>query len=273
MTAKAESWQMLVAQTEQQWRAILQEPYDEAFVHQARVTLRQLRSMLAAVKKVVPSQEYNAWQEEWRGMSQLLGALRQWDVLEESWRLIERELGDLVKPAWDCQQLRQKELERVRAQAALVLQKRMRARFQVWLEAHRRRVSCKQERKCVKKRLDKWAELLADLQKQEDYAAEQVHRCRIVGKKLRYALEMFFPNEAEKLVLSLKRWQALLGIAHDSEIHRRWLFSEQGKALLSVEQRAILLGWEAARAVQARKQAQESGGDVLRLYRQWRRGR
>ena len=80
-------------------------------------------------------------------------------------------------------------------------------------------------------------------------------------------------REAEKLVVSLKRWQALLGIAHDSEIHRRWLFSEQGKALLSAEQRAVLLGWEAARAVQARKQAQESGGDVLRLYRQWRRGR
>lgn len=271
MTARAESWQILVAQTEQQWRAILQEPYDEAFVHQARVTLRQLRSMLAAVKKVVPTQEYNAWREEWRSMSQMLGALRQWDVLEESWQLIEQELGGLVKPTWNCQQLRQKELERVRAQAALVLQKRMHARFLVWLQDYRQRVSYKQERRCVKKRLDKWAGLLADLLKQEDYVAEQVHRCRIVGKKLRYALEMFFPNEAENLVSSLKRWQSFLGVAHDGEIHRRWLFSEQGEALLSAEQRAVLLGWEAARAVQARKQAQELGGEVLRLYRQWRR--
>ena len=277
MKAKAEPWQSLVEQLERQWAVVLQGDYEAEDVHQARVLIRQLRSLLSAVKKEIPPQEYDAWQEEWRRLSQLLAGLRQWDVLAESWRLLEQELGGLVSghPELNCRQKRQAEIERIRVQAELALQTHLRERFFVWLAAYRQRVPKKVERKCAKKRMDKWAGRLDVLLPEEDgcVEAEQIHQCRIAGKKMRYVLELFFPQEAEPLVAALKQWQALLGSIHDSETHRRCLFFKQGEGLLPVQACALLTGWEAGQAAQARKQVKKQGEAVLRLCWKWRRTR
>ena len=275
MMVAHDPWHEVAQQAQAQWEAFLADPSAEEPVHQARVKLRQLRSMLAAVKKAVAPEAYAFWQQAWRDMSRLLGGLRQCDVLDEGSRLLEEQRGPLADdggPDLPWRRLRRQETAPVRAAALALPCGPLWQRFDAWLVCYRQGVSRAKERRAAQRRLDRWVEQLAALSRQ-DRAYQNIplaHERRILGKKLRYALAAFFPEAPPELGLALKRWQACLGVLHDSLLHcelaRRWADERQ----LSAEQTGLLLGWEAGRAAFARKQAPKLEGEVIRLYRQWR---
>lgn len=273
--AAFEPWNEIIGQAEMQWHAFIADPHDTEAVHQSRIKLRQLRSMLAAAKKNVSADEYAAWQQEWGDMAQILGDLRQWDVLEETWRMIERQSELVYKNAeplpW--RRFRATETEPVRMQALAAQGKQPWQRFRVWLEHYRKLVSVRKERQCVRKRLDKWIHKIERITEQDASYGDTLlmHKRRILGKKLRYALWSFFPETDAKLMLALKRWQACLGALNDSETHRRLAAEWANNALLPLEQKGLLIGWEAALAAQGREQAVTLEKEVAELYWRWRR--
>ncbi len=274
---RPDPWREIAGQAQTQWEAFLADPYAEEPVHQARVKLRQLRSMLSAVKKAVPPEEYVAWQEEWRDMGRLLSELRQFDVLEEARRLIEKQSGPHASSGQPLpwRRLRQQKTAAVREKALVKQCEQPWRRFDAWLARYRQAVSRRQERKAARQRFDRWVKQIEAISRQDrSYRDDRlVHERRIAGKKLRYALVAFFPDEAPELVQALKRWQACLGALHDSLLHRdlavRWAAEKQ----LLPEQKGLLLGWEAARAVAARKQAAMLEALVVQHYWQWRNKR
>ena len=277
MAGQSDPWRDIAGQAEEQWNAFIGDPYAKAPVHQSRVKLRQLRSMLAAVKKKVSPAAYAAWQHEWRAMGQLLGDLRQGDVLEEAWEAINKQGGQLwaadTELPW--RRLRQAETAAVQAQAVSKQQELPWQRFFDWLALYRQDVSVKQERKIVLKRLDKWIRAVEAVTRRDGTYADEllVHERRILGKKLRYALLAFFPGEAPELLLALKRWQACLGALHDSQVHRQLIADWAEQRLLSPEQKGLLTGWELARAAAARKQAAPLEALVVLGYWQWRKAK
>ena len=273
--AAFEPWDEIIGQAETQWYVFIADPHNTEAVHQSRIKLRQLRSMLAAAKKNVSADEYAAWQQEWGDMAQLLGDLRQWDVLEETWNMIERQSELVYKnaEALPWRRLRETETERGRTQALTAQAKQPWQRFRAWLEHYRKSVSPRKERRCVRKRLDKWIHEIERITEQDTAYDDTIlmHKRRILGKKLRYALGAFFPNTDDGLMSALKRWQACLGALNDSETHRRLATEWADNALLPLEQKGLLIGWEAALAAQSREQAQTLEKEVAELYWRWRR--
>lgn len=273
--AAFEPWEEIIRQAENEWRLFIADPDNAEAVHQSRIKLRQLRSMLAAVKKNVLPDEYAAWQQEWGDMAQMLGDLRQWDVLEETWSMIERQSELVYKDArplpW--RRLRAAKTKRVGGQAAIVQAKQPWQRFRAWTVRYRKLVSARKERRCVCKRLDKWIHKIERLTERDASYADALlmHKRRILGKKLRYVLGAFFPNADDDLMLALKRWQDCLGALNDSETHRRLAIKWADKALLPLEQKGLLIGWEAALAAQGREQALPLEKEVAELYWRWRR--
>lgn len=275
MMAAFEPWDEIISQAETQWHLFIADPHDTEAVHQSRIKLRQLRSMLAAAKKNVSTDEYAAWQQEWGDMAQLLGDLRQWDVLEETWSMIERQSELVYKnaPPLPWRRSRAAETERVRMQVLTVQKKQPWQRFRTWLARYRKSVSARKERRCVRKRLDKWIRSIERITEQDTSYDDTLlmHKRRILGKKLRYALGAFFPKADADLMVALKRWQDCLGALNDSETHRRLAVEWADNALLPLEQKGLLIGWEAALAAQGCEQALVLEKEVAKLYWRWRR--
>jgi inorganic triphosphatase YgiF len=232
-------------------------------LHQIRVAIRRLRSVLNITKRMLPDDQYRWVGEELRWLLHALGPARNWDVFAES--ILATVTSALLGPEDRDGLGRAAEAERRRAHqaaAATIGSPRYTStllRLLRWFMAREWRAQPVSEQSAllmapigeaapalIARRHKALAKALANF---AELDAEGRHRVRIAVKKLRYTidlLESLFPkDEVARFVRLLKPLQDELGRANDVRVAGELVAELRGSGDGAVIDRAagIVLGW------------------------------
>lgn len=203
------------------------QPEDPESIHQTRVKIRHLRSLLSFFKPVLKGDRYGDITDILRGFAGGLGYIRELDVLAMGWQEIIRSYPELLGEA---EQLSKRlAAERAKEQAAVYEQLATGAftpallRVWAWLLEGFWNEDGKAGQPLklyVEQRLLKWLKRLDKSLKNNDYSdLQSVHTLRIQGKKLRYVLQSLEPvlrKRYRRLLPVLKTAQDQLGLICDA---------------------------------------------------------
>lgn len=197
---------------------------DPEYLHQLRVGVRRLRSVMRAFRRLLRRRQADALERSWRAILQTLGNARDWDVFRQS------------LPAGALQQ----EASRRRAEAqglarALVRSARFRnaqARTLAWAQGRRwRRHADPAQRlsRFARRALQRLHESLHRAAGSTDWQqdAARRHKLRIRLKRMRYGCDFFaaaFPHRHARAFLEqLHALQDILGELNDIDVQRQLL--------------------------------------------------
>jgi len=244
--------------------------YDDEHVHQLRVGLRRLRSLLRFFEGAWPP-EAAAWEPRLKALFQQLGATRDRDVLIAT--LVPALLAAGAPPV---------ELPAPPPGADLAQALRAPDVTLLWLdllafaseapEADRDRPQALEA--IASERLDGWHQGIVKKRKRFDALDEEArHTLRKHAKRLRYAAEFVAPlyaaQKAERYLAKLPRLQESLGAYNDLCVA-----SEAYRAALSGDARAwFALGWIAARRAAAVEACGRALGKFAKAKPFWDRSR
>jgi CHAD domain-containing protein len=204
---------------------------DAEYLHDTRVALRRLRSLIGQLQGVVSAEEREHLAAELRWSARCTGRARDLDTLLGELRRTEPELGAPLAPI-----LAALESERVRAQEPLLealdstrqadLLARLRAAFGTKRDV---RLAGKQAARpfaeVLEKRLRRRWRQVQTLARglEEAHAGSAFHELRIACKKLRYLLEcsrgLALQPRLGACSARLKELQEVLGTIQDAEVH------------------------------------------------------
>ncbi len=261
-------------------------------VHQSRVAIRRLRSVLKIFRPVLDGHALREWDASLGAVAKALGEARDWDVFQQdtAQRLRaalpkERSLGRLVTAARGRQEAGYASLAQVLAGPgfrAAVWRGVAFAALSPYLEdlasdapgsrlareaalaaPLRPFAALVMQRRW--RRMKKAGEGIADL------PAEALHELRLDVKRLRYAAELFAPlwggRGPDRLLRSLSRLQEALGVANDAEVARGLAASLVGVPAFAA---GAVAGFSAGRAEGSRSAALEEWENLLETKRFWR---
>jgi len=212
--------------------------YDTEFLHDYRVSLRKVRSVLSLFKGVFSPEQTDQLKKNFASLMQKTNALRDLDV----YLLNRSQYFDLV-PADTHEGLeilfryfegeRQKEQKQVsRVLKSKEYQNEIDRLKKMFADGSSLPSGPRGEEKSfefacglVKKRYDKVCKIARAIDDQSEDSV--VHRLRIQCKKLRYLLEFFAPlfpeDESKSLIIALKQLQDNLGNFNDYSVQQRFL--------------------------------------------------
>ena len=231
---------------------------DIEYVHQARVALRRLRTLLRLARRACPLPP--ALLAGLRTLDDALSPARDWDVLcLETWPALSSALDDLPGHADETARIEaHRQTVRATMQTALAAAQPgvWLLDMSRWLLARGWREAAPPQRAVQLSPLRDWARaelrrahraVLRDAQRESLANADVRHRLRIRIKRLRYALECLhalYPGRAPvRLLDALRTLQGELGAANDAHVARGLLQSLPGEPGPA---RAFALGWLAA---------------------------
>lgn len=214
---------------------------DPEFVHQMRVALRRLRTLMRLFRDFADDAYRDAFAADLSWLGAQLGVVRDWDVCvsETLPNLSNADSDPAGEPGWAATldaAAGQRDIARgdLRQAVASARYARLVLGWVEWLcllslrggegESRGQRRSLKRH---VAKRVDKLFARLYTVPKLTTLDPDARHRVRIDAKRLRYALEFFTSIVARstrgKLVKTLSRVQGTLGDANDAEVALRHL--------------------------------------------------
>lgn len=261
------------------WSEVLAKGAERPLMRQLRVKLRRLRSLLTFCKPLLPEQEAAKWQCSLKMRTNLLGAVRECDVL-----------------LMTCMKLRDAQGEQAAEQLTAILQKRRTAaankalrgqklnkltlelaQLLIWIYSAKPSESSDETlAKFLQRRFCSWyGKLIALPEKYPDmHNMEQMHRVRIKLKRFRYALQSIPEVAAEpRLLRSLKYLQDMLGLLHDNYINNKLVEAIVAKHPKVSELRyesAMFTGWEQAKADAALEILPQQWDSFAELLRDWK---
>ncbi|MER2551759.1 MAG: CHAD domain-containing protein [Thauera sp.] len=250
---------------------------DEAaeFIHQIRVALRRLRSVLKVFAPALPGAFTETWPQRLRDNADRFGPARDLDVLRT-------ELLDAIAPEWlvgtvtfrDLIDVVDAERHAAHEAAKRALDPAEQARIILAFSADLLQLQGSGPDPGLK--LAEFARerlIRAQRRARERFNAAsglepaQLHRLRISLKELRYAVEFFAPLFGRKTVRAyleqLTQAQTLLGYLQDMEVARGWLaiWTHEAPSLSLVA--GFVLGWHGPRYASFRSQVLENTRPVL----------
>jgi CHAD domain-containing protein len=222
---------------------------DPEHVHQLRVATRRADAALRIFRDCLRNRAYDKARDRLRSLRRAAGAARDWDVfllaLAERGReqAAEEQPGNdfLIGYALGQRMAAQAQLEAVATELGPRLSELVRSTLEAVRQPHRAEAPATLLELARPLLADLWRDLEAaaagDL---KDYA--HLHRVRILGKRLRYALEVFAgcfgPSFREELYPQVEEMQEVLGRANDSHV------AAQRLAALRDRTRASAATWE-----------------------------
>ncbi len=240
------------------------------FLHQARVALRRMRSLLRLRWPV--EENATALRAEFHWLSETLGPARDWDVLVEDTlpgilHEYARSAGVTVDADPGLKRL-MNAARRYRARARSIARETLgSARFaafvqsiEKWLAAPARPGPLEPTLKefAVREVSKRHKRLQRDGAKLRRQTPEERHRVRIATKRLRYAVEfcgsLFAAQDVKPYVRELVGLQDALGAMNDSVVARRLISGLPG----AIEAAPFILGWLAAREMDSIAAAQSA---------------
>ena len=215
-------------------------------VHEMRVAVRRLRSMIRDFAEIADKFPLRSLRKRLKALADSLGAVRDRDVFAEALAIAASRTDDPT--ILECLNAYIKELEDFRRSSHAALVKDLSAtrmedlteRFDSAMEA------CVSQRGLFQvKSVDEGADRIitkcaGDFARAGDAiyypsSVERLHRMRITGKHLRYSLELFsefLPDRFAPFVDSMRKMQSNLGEVHDCDVwcvRVRERFVEQGQ--------------------------------------------
>lgn len=210
---------------------------DTEFVHQYRVSLRKLRSLLSLMKSALPNELPHRAKRELAGMASAMGTLRDLDVFLLDQGRYRQMLPQVFHPGFDgfiaqIRKDRQRALNATRRQLRSATYTRRCDELAQMLDApatfEAASASRPVQRVASARILKRYLRIrAASLQVTAATDDEQVHEIRIECKKLRYMLEFFaelYPkNRLKPIYKALKRLQDVLGRFNDASVQQIFL--------------------------------------------------
>ncbi len=259
-------------------------------VHEARVALRRLRSILTVFKPVLPNLPSRQLGQALGDFAKLLGEAREWDVwLEETVAPLTAALAephsvldDLADAATAERQLAAIAIgHATRSPDYVLLSLTLGAWFDagIWPEP-----PTDAQEAALSGRLDAFARdllrrrhrrLIRAAEGLKDAPPEHLHALRIEAKKLRYAAEFLrelFPvKPTRRYLAALKTIQEILGAANDAVVARNLVpHLTTGDTAALARASGLVAGWTAAEATAAKRRFGEAWGQFLETKRFWR---
>jgi adenylate cyclase len=277
------AFRRLAADCLRQWQANAMgaaESDDPEFVHQMRVALRRLRSLLRLMGPALPEAFSEAWSERLREETDRLGGPRDLDVLQES----------ILQPVRQAApQLGALEQLAGRVEAERTRQRRVLAR---WLAQAGRGLSILDFAAALHglqgNALDAAADLptfarlqLSQLTRRVAKRSKQaaaldpaaLHSLRIALKRLRYATEFFLPllpgKAGARFIKEVARAQDRLGYLNDVAVARSHLATLADADTSLREAVAFVSGWHGAQTVTVQREALAAVAALLARRKPW----
>lgn len=262
-------------------QCFLNQPYDAEMLHQLRLSLRGLRSMLSFAKPLLPTNVYAEKQAQLREWSRKLAKAREIDVLLATWReMDENKLSFTQEQSWLKALLETAQGQEKEGLEKLLLSGQFTPdllSFWAWLLELEELKSEDQRTlaQYAQTRLRKWMTRLLKVGKQPDLTdAAFIHQLRIDCKKLRYVLQVLEPILGDgfaKLLLRLRFVQDYFGELYDSyrspKVIQR-LISDQTMRGLDFDA-GMMSGWYTYRVMQARRRAGRCWKRFLNVGTYW----
>lgn len=256
---------------------------DVEFLHQMRVALRRLRSVLSTFATAYPQALFAPVQDELRWLTGELGPARDWDVFVTETLPPVREAfpghAGLARLAGVCRRLQRSANARARATADSPRFRRLMLGLSAWINCEPWLSGLAPEQiETVQGPLKPFAgRILSERRRRvtkrgrqrRALAPAELHTLRITAKKLRYAAEFFaglYPARASRgYITRLQGLQEVLGAINDGATCARLLeeaarSTRDAAALAAV---GIVSGWTARMALQ-RRQALEHAWKAFR---------
>jgi CHAD domain-containing protein len=244
---------------------------DGECVHQMRIALRRLRTLLALFKDVLPAPELLRQELTWLGMQ--LGAARDWEVLAGSTlpTVAAQAPGEAALDAVTAAALAL--AQQRHAAAATALNSARYARLMqdgaAWIEGcgwrdattarQRKRLAARVTGHASATLARQHALLLARGNKLRGASPEQRHRVRIAAKKMRYACDFFqalYPSrKMAPFLTALTRLQDALGWLNDAAVASALLRQLQDQQTELAASAGFARGYLAARLIQDGKKS------------------
>ena len=207
-------------------RALQETDKDPEHVHQLRVGTRRARAALDIFACCLPPKVYKVARQHLRNIRRVAGEARDWDVFLATLTQWRRDQGKKLCPGLDClvgYVVARREAAQVQLEEA---GKDYPFAFHRFLAETVAAVG-KPDDPCLSTLLDLALPQLTALLQQLDEAAgrdledyQQLHQVRILGKRLRYAMEVFAdcfaPAFREQIYPAVEKMQEVLGNANDS---------------------------------------------------------
>jgi len=259
-------------------------------IHQARVSLRRLRSALSVFKSALPPFSTRQFGAALGDFARLLGEAREWDVwldgtieplraaLDERDPVLDQ-LADAARAERDIAALAVADAATGREFVLLALGLGAWFDADIWPETPTDEAAALLAsplldfaRRLLRKRHRK---LVAAAEGAATADAGQLHVLRIEAKRLRYAVEFLRPlfpaKPVRRYVDALKSIQDILGTANDAVVARR-LIPHLAEADAATKARAagLVAGWTAAEATNARRRFAEAWEDFTGAKKFWK---
>ena len=230
-------------------------PEDVEAVHQLRVKIRQLRSLLSFIKPLLYEVEYLAAQEGLNNIIRPSAEIRQADVLLEEWRAVCLHHPELLKDQIALRRILR--AERARAQSGFYRQiaagmtTPILLRLWVWLlEPFWTPGSPADLDRFIVRRTKNWlGKVETGLKNMDVIEQKDLHALRIQCKKLRYLLDGLAPvmkKRYNRLLPDFKILQAKLGTVCDAQseiaVLQKLMAKSRSKSLPF--ECGILIGWQ-----------------------------
>ncbi len=209
-------------------RALEKPEKDPEYVHQLRVSIRRAAAALDIFTPCLREKTYRKTRKRLRKLRRSAGTIRDWDVFLESW--VDRKPRNArIEPGMEFligYAVAQRKAAQVSLQEASQAIPAGFEKLSSKVLAAIRKPAANQGADCL---IGVARPLLADLVKQMEKAAgnkprsfEKLHGLRIIGKRLRYAMEVFAgcfpPAFQKKLYPMVEEMQEFLGEAVDSQV-------------------------------------------------------
>lgn len=258
--------------------ALLSTEADPEFVHQARVALRRLRTAVSLFAPVLPAEFSAKWRPRLRELAAALGGARDADVVFHS--MLEPicaagPVGEDLKRL-----LARLEAHRQTARSHIADSSRdaSQGHAQLELAAAVLTLSGKGEMPLAELARDRLRRTRRTAKRAvedaEGGSADQLHRLRILFKRLRYGLDFFGPLWPELQVKhyaqALAALQEDLGRLNDATVGNRLLAELASDDPGLTAARAFAAGWHAPRIAQLRQQIPAKARELLARRPPWK---
>ena len=268
--------QLLLAQ-----QVFLESKAQPEHVHELRICLRRLRSLLHLAGPIVASEQYRGYQDELKKLGQMLSVLREIDVAYAAWKQMS-----------DCQSI---SLASKKNLGELLLKHRLRESEKVvkffyagaatpllldlWSTiTDKNKVQLIEQQDTVSEyavsKLSHWLKTAIKQGKTIDWTdAENVHKLRLQVKKIKYVAEALEPvlYEVSQLILRLDALQDHLGLVNDAystEFLLKKLLKVNSSKELYLEA-GMVIGWQGREVLLARSKISKHWKSFHRTAQRW----
>jgi CHAD domain-containing protein len=260
-------------------------------VHQARVSIRRLRSVLSVYQPVLPAEPRRRFSRSLGMLANVLGETREWDVfLAETLAPIAQAMPDesgITSLRLSTAVLREQATASLLEQAVIsafpILSLMLGAWFDagIWPAAEAGEAAEQQflldqplgqfARDILRKRHRRVMNTAAAF---DDPRPAELHELRLHAKKLRYTAEFFAalypPKAAKPYIVALRQVQEVLGQINDASVTPALLERLRAARHDTSYTTGLVMGWTAARAELARKHFADAWKELEKAKRFWK---